>query len=43
MLALIEVSPMGPIIMPTKTCPTTMVSPIDHVALNHQNHTQTNG
>jgi hypothetical protein len=38
MLALIVVSSMGAI-MPTKTYSIIMVSPIDHVTMNHQNQT----
>jgi hypothetical protein len=29
--------------MTTKTCSITMVSPIDHIAMNHQNHNEKNG
>jgi hypothetical protein len=35
------IAPMGPIIS-TKTCSSNMVSLINHIAMNHQNHTQTN-
>jgi hypothetical protein len=42
MLVLIEISSMGPIMNATKTCSVIMVSSIDHVVMNHQNHTRTN-
>ena len=41
-LVLIVVASMGSIVS-TKTCSNNMISPIDHVAMNHQNHTRTNG
>jgi hypothetical protein len=42
MLALVVVSSIG-LTMSTKVCSTIVVSLIHHVAMNHQNHTQTNG